>query len=511
MLKSIKFMATVMFVLLGTMTGLIFGSLPIASNDKVLRLEIVGMLIICAIAYIVTMKGIKSMENLVQELKKSQQELKESEQKIRHQAFYDSLTGLSNRERLNRVLLTAVEKTIDNDHRGAVLYIDLDNFKTINDTMGHSIGDKVLVEIADRFNKLVSFNKFFFRIGGDEFVAIIHGATNTEPIEEFSHEIIKILEEQVTIGSKSFNITASVGVAIFPHHGMSVEELLKKADMAMYKAKENGKNGYQIFDDSMQTELVTKVTLEEGIRKAMINDEFLLYYQPQYDIKQGKIKGMEVLLRWFSPSLGWVPPLQAIKIAEETGLIVKLEKWIFKNACLFAAKINGRVTEQVKISVNISAVHIMQSNFVDTIKSIITETKVDCRWIELEITETAMMESFESNKKKLQELRQLGIGIHLDDFGSGYSSLNYLQNLPIDYVKIDKIFIASMLNSERDSRITATIVELAHTIGLKVIAEGVENKEQFDQLGSFGCDIIQGYYIGKPMPEEAIVGMLKAG
>ncbi len=435
------------------------------------------------------------------EIERSQRVLKKSEEKIKQLAYYDSLTGLLNRQSL----IKRLEKFIKEDKPCAIIYIDLDNFKTINDTLGHTIGDRVLVKVGQKFNKAISHNKIIARIGGDEFIILVQGLISTDDISEVCRDLLDFLQEVVIIDSKRFNLSASVGISMFPLHGNSVEELLKKADTAMYKAKESGKNCYKIFNQRMQSEIIERVNIENGLRKALRNNELELYYQPQYNAINGSIYGIEALLRTNSSSLQNIPTLKIIKIAEEVGLILDIEKWVFKNACKFAKLINKNSNKCINVSINVSVKHIMQNDFVKNIKNIVNQIEVDPNNIGLEITETIMMESFESNKGKLEELKKFGLSVHLDDFGSGYSSLNYLQSLPINYVKIDKIFIDNMINSQRNGKIIASIIKLAHNIGLKVVAEGVENKEQFDLLSKYNCDIIQGYYFSKPLSENEII------
>lgn len=442
------------------------------------------------------------------DLKRAQQILKASEERIKRLAYTDSLTGLANREKLVEKLTEALEAAGDEAPGGAVMYIDLDNFKSINDTMGHTVGDKVLIEIAHKFLKVGGKDKTVARIGGDEFIILVNGPDYLQKSADITESIVKIFEKPVVIETKNFNVTTSIGIVLYPTHGTTAEELMKKADLAMYRAKQCGKNCYRIFDESMELEILTRVNIENCLRNALPNSELFLYYQPQLDIRDQRIVCMEALLRWNSPVLGMVSPLDFIKIAEEIGLIVGIEKWVLKNACLFAKALNENTDHTVRISVNISSVHIMQREFVANVRGIIEEAGVNPCYLCLEITETVMMESFEPNKNKLAELKRLGVEIHLDDFGSGYSSLNYLQNLPIDYVKIDKSFIDTMLNSERNGRITAAIVDLAHNIGLKVVAEGVESREQYDLLAEYKCDLIQGYYISRPLPVEEIVRLL---
>lgn len=435
--------------------------------------------------------------------------LKENEEKIKRLAYYDSLTGLSNREKIIEALTVAIQNTDAEQQGGAVIFIDLDNFKTINDTMGHTIGDKVLVEIAGRFDNSSGYDKNVARIGGDEFIILVKGITSPEAVTDISGSLIKTLNEPVIIDSICFNLTASIGVALFPLHGTTAEEILKKADLAMYRAKANGKNCYEIFNENMQVEIIARVNMENELRRAVEKKELTLHYQPQYNIADKSLYGVEALLRWHSPKLGRVPPPEIIKTAEETGLIIDLEKWILKKACLFANEINTNSDRLLKVSVNISPVHLMQNGFLNNVQDTLATVGVNPNFMGLEITETVMMESFGANKKKLEKIKDIGMNVLLDDFGSGYSSLSYLQNLPIDYVKIDKVFIDNILNSERDGKIAATIVELAHNIGLKVIAEGVETKEQFDLLKIYNCDIIQGYYLSRPISEDDMLKLLR--
>lgn len=439
------------------------------------------------------------------QLKESQITLQNNEKRIKYLAYNDSLTGLANRERLIYMLQENVRAAILDNKIGAVIFIDLDNFKKINDTKGHSIGDQVLVAISKRFLNFARDNAVVARIGGDEFIIVINNISSVAIITENAEELVKLFDDPISMGKTNYTVSASIGITLFPSDATSVEELLKKADMAMYRAKAKGKNCYQIFDDSMQKDFIFKVEIENNLRLALKNEELTLHYQPKYRASDSSIYGFEALLRWNSPLLGMVSALEIVRIAEETGLIVKLEKWVFKTACLLVRLINTNNSNPLKMSVNISAIHIMHKDFVKNIKMIIAETKVNPQWLELEITETVMRESFHSNKDKLMNLKEFGLDIHLDDFGSGYSSLNYLQNLPIDYVKIDKLFIDSMLKSEKNCSVTAAIVDLVHKMGLKVIAEGVEKQEQLEILKHYECDLIQGYLFSKPLPQDEIL------
>ncbi|MBC7958908.1 MAG: EAL domain-containing protein [Vallitaleaceae bacterium] len=444
-------------------------------------------------------------------LEQSELRLRNSRERIKQLAYYDVLTGLSNRQKL----LMDFERILDSEQpsvkNGAILYLDLDNFKTINDTMGHTAGDYVLIEISKRLLQTIEVENSISRIGGDEFIVLLPNVTSEVSITDVASSILEIFKDPVVVEHKNFVLTASIGIALFPLNGVTVEDLLKKADTAMYAAKENGKNRFHFFDEKMQMQIFEKLNMEKAIRLALENNEFEVYYQPQYCVNDGSIYGMEALLRLNSSFLGCsVPPMTIIKTAENIGLISDIERMVFKKACEFGYKINQNCLNPILISVNVSIVHLIQDNFVQNIIEIIQQEKIDPYLIGIEITETVMMHTFESNKQKLEAIMSHGLSIHLDDFGSGYSSLNYLQNLPLDYVKVDKVFMDQLLQSDKQEKITKAIIKLAHDLGLKVIAEGVETKEQLGLLTLFKCDVVQGYYYSKPVTEAAILKLLKS-
>ncbi|QGQ99663.1 EAL domain-containing protein [Paenibacillus psychroresistens] len=435
-------------------------------------------------------------------------ELKASEEKIMLLAYYDVLTGLHNRRNLFETLNKVISKQVNSDAK-AVFFIDLDNFKTINDTLGHATGDAVLKEAALRIQELAGPEDIVARIGGDEFILIIHIVDLIPDTIRVAQRLLGLMENPIKIDAVSQAVTASIGIALYPKHGVTPEALLQKADMAMYKAKASGRNNYHIFDESIQQAINEKALIKNGIREALKDDLFELMYQPLFDLREWRTTSVEALLRSKSAALAGKTTLDIIEVAEQTGQIVKIDKWVFKKACQFAKIINQDSDERIKVSINVSSFQIGQSDFVKFIKNALTEVGVSPRCIELEITETVMMDSFEANRQKLDELRQLGIHIHLDDFGTGFSSLNYMKNLPIDDVKIDKSFIDSMLHSERDQKITKAIVDLAHNIGLKVTVEGVESEAQFEMLRTYECDVLQGYFISKPLSEDDIIAFIQ--
>jgi len=437
------------------------------------------------------------------ELKESQKVLKISEEKIAHLASHDSLTGLLNRRSLYDQLNKSIE--IDKESPLAVIFIDLDNFKMINDTLGHSFGDRLIVKVADMLKNISPLYKRVARISGDEFIVIVHHVESQQQIELIAKEIVDLFDNGIVIDSKILNVTASIGVALYPNHALTAEDLLKTADMAMYRAKGSGKNGYRLFDESIQQEIEEKSEIESGIRKSLEMNGFELHYQPIYNTIDQKITSIEALLRVKSTELLKFGILKIIQTAEMTGQIIEIDKWVLENACIAIKRINKHLNKPISISVNISPIHIMQQDFVTNVSSIIDSTGTPPEWLQLEITETSLMKSFETNLKKLETLKAMGISIHLDDFGTGYSSLSYLNSLPINRVKIDKSFIDVMLQSEKERNIVETIISLAHNIGLQVVAEGVEYKEQFEMLTKFNCELIQGYFISKPINYEKIV------
>ena len=433
--------------------------------------------------------------------------IKKRDEKINHLAYYDYLTGLPNRTSLLEMLSDELV-ILSESGGGAILFLDIDNFKNINDTMGHTIGDIILIETAHRLKNIDQTGLYVARFGGDEFILVAQDYGDYSLAASLCKGVLNNFEKPITIDKRNFDISTSIGVSFYPNHGNSPDDLLKKADLAMYKAKEKGKNCYQIFDESLQTEMLIKQNIESGLRHAIKRNEFTLVYQPLFNLKENRILCLEALLRWNSNEFGPVSTLSLIKTAEKTGQIIKIEKWVINESFIFAKLLNENKPEQVKISINISPVHIMHRDFIFDIINTIKEIGIKPCLICLEITENAFIESFNLCKSKLEALKDYGFEIHLDDFGTGYSSLNYLKELPIDGIKIDKTFIDPITQSIQDERITSTIINLAHNIGLKVIAEGVEDKEQYDILSSFGCDFIQGYYISRPIPSDEVLTLL---
>lgn len=431
------------------------------------------------------------------------------EERIERLAYFDPLTHLPNRTHLINHLEKELTDAIKGGTGGALIFIDIDNFKNINDTFGHTYGDELLVKVAERIVGITDQQHTVARIGGDEFTVLYTRAEDVHEIAGYAAGLIREFEKPLRVFGNEFHITSSIGVALYPDNGSSIDELLKCADMAMYRVKELGKKNYMFYNETMNDAVVRKMTLENNIRNALSNDEFVLHYQPQLNLMTGKITGFEALVRWNSPEHGLVNPGDFISTAEETGLIVPLGEWVLRTACRFNRELHRRGFGQTYISVNISAIQLMNDSFIESVRRILEETGLPAQYLEMEITESVLMESFDSSIRTLEYLRNMGIKVSLDDFGKGYSSLNYLKLLPISTLKIDKSFIDDISSTGKSRTLTGSIVLLAHKMGLKVIAEGVETQEQVNYLCEHGCDMIQGYIIGKPVPDTEVSNSLE--
>lgn len=428
-----------------------------------------------------------------------------SEEKLAYLAYHDSLTGLPNK-------LSLYEETkiiFDNQSlRTALFFIDIDNFKYVNDTMGHAFGDRLIVKVSEYLTGILREHAYLYRIGGDEFIIIWRGMKKEERVEEYAATILTDFLKSFDPDDSDIHISLSIGISIYPSHASNLEELLKYADIAMYQAKQAGKKGYIVYDHTMNEIFMERVLIEKHLRKALILNEFEVYYQPQLDIKTKRITGFEALLRWNSPKLGRVPPMKFIEVAEDTHFILPLGTWVLHEACAFLARLEQAGYGKMDISVNISVLQLLQENFVDLILELLDTYKIEPEYLELEITETILVESFEHIILKLQTLRSHNIRIALDDFGKGYSSLNYLKQLPITTLKVDKSFIDGITET-REDEFVGYIIALGKYLGMCVVAEGVEIQCQFDYLARYDCDKIQGFLFCRPVPEEEIWQMLQ--
>lgn len=439
---------------------------------------------------------------------------KRDEEEIQRLAFYDALTGLPNRRRLVSYLQELIDTADYDAMNGAVIFIDLDNFKILNDTFGHEVGDGFLKLVAKRLINSVRKNDLVGRLGGDEFVVVLqnendHSDNFRIAVERIANKILKAMEQPYMVAAHEHFSAASLGIYFFDPEVDTVTEMLQRADMAMYQTKAQGKNNYRIFDPAMQSLLSRRATIETDLRRALRNEEFVLHYQPQV-FANGVLAGFEALLRWEHPDRGLVQPEEFIALAEETGLIIAMSEWALEQACHVLVKLNQHPARRsLSIAVNISIRHFRQPNFVETISHLIEETGVNPHQIKLELTESMLVDEVDSAISKMIELKEKGLRFSLDDFGTGYSSLSYLGNFPIDELKIDRSFFKNSATQEKDAAIIRTIAVLAQSLQLELIAEGVENQEQQIFLKSHGCHIYQGFLYSPPIPEEELEDYLQ--
>jgi diguanylate cyclase (GGDEF)-like protein/PAS domain S-box-containing protein len=432
-------------------------------------------------------------------------ERKQMEQEIEQAAYYDALTKLPNRKVFEIKLKDLIRTT---PRRLALFHLDMDRFKTINDTLGNEIGDSTLIVIADRLNAYLSKEQFVARIGDDEFILLCEIDTATEVIE-LAEQILKCVETEILIDNYEFFVTTSIGISIFPDDGRDLTTLTKSANTALIRAKEQGKNRFQFFTPTMNIKTFRAFTLERDLRKAMERNEFVVYYQPRVDSKTNQIKGAEALIRWIHPDWGMVSPNDFIPLAEETGLIVPMGEWVLREACKQNKSWQTMGFPPITIAVNVSPKQLMQKNIDLVIRKTLKETGLDAQWLELEITENSLMQTEQIST--LKTLHDLGVFIAIDDFGIGYSSLNYMKVLKAHSLKIDKSFIQNSTTSPDDAAIVVAVTNLAHTLKMKVIAEGVETKEQLAFVQQNHCDEVQGYLFSPAVAAIDFSKMLKSG
>ena len=459
--------------------------------------------------------------NLANTFREMGKNLSHYHEQIHYVANHDNLTGLPNRlmfkEYLNRAAAEARRKV----HGMSILFLDLDNFKRINDTQGHQMGDKLLEELADRLSHQLrdtdvvtrsdqsDASCLLARLAGDEFIILLPSTAGPGESQQVARRILQSFKEPFVIYKQDIFISASIGIALYPSDGTTADELLKNADIAMYHAKKLGRNNYQYYSDELNKAAVEKLEIESRLRRAVENNELELYYQPQMDLGTGRICGVESLLRWNDPELGQVPPDKFIPVAEEFGLIVPLSEWIIYEACSQALQWAHRFPDPVTVSINISAVHFNGYNLENVIAEALQTTGLEPQYLDIELTETSILEDPDQAIDTLHQFKKMGLHVSLDDFGTGYSSLSYLMKLPLDKLKIDQSFIRDMGQNDRGTAIVAATIAMAHSMGLTVIAEGVEEEMHVDLLRQMKCDILQGYYIARPMPAHRIEIMIE--
>jgi diguanylate cyclase (GGDEF)-like protein len=422
------------------------------------------------------------------------------ERKLDHLAHHDALTGLPNRvlfrDRLSNMLAHAKRTK-----QGlAVIFLDLDGFKHINDSLGHKIGDRILHSVAKRLTKTLREADTVARMSGDEFTIIVEDIESADGAVAAAQRIQDSFTQPFHVSGHELYVTASMGIALYPEDGKDAQSLLKASDTAMYRAKETGCNNYQVYTSEMHRAVLERVELGNGLRKAITNQEFVVYYQPRIDLRSNITTGAEALVRWIHPIDGLIPPDRFIPLAEESGLIETIGEWVLMTACAQAAKWVKNGVLNADVAVNVSARQFVRTDLVKVVERALSDTGLDPRWLSLELTESALVMEPENAVRTLHRLKNMGIGIAIDDFGTGYSSLNYLKQYPIDALKIDRSFVKEITTNPDDAAIAGAIISMAHNLCLKVVAEGVETSEQLELLRMMQCDEMQGFLLSKPLP-----------
>jgi len=436
---------------------------------------------------------------------------KHSQMQLDHMAHHDPLTDLPNRTLLDDRLAQAIGRARRSEDNIGVLFIDLDRFKNVNDSLGHPTGDKLLQDVAKRLHHLLRDQDTVARLGGDEFIILIEELDKPEVAEAVANKVIDALSRPFTIHSQEIYLGASIGISIFPDDGDTAEALIKYADAAMYRAKEHGRNNYQFYTQELTDNAMERLELESALRRALERNELELYYQPQVNLSNGAIIGVEALLRWHHPEFGMVPPDKFIPLAEESGLISGIGEWVLQAACHQAVEWSRQYESFKRIAVNLSGVQVQRGDIVDKVRSILNQSGLSPQMLELEITESVLMHYPEIAAQSLGGLREIGIELAIDDFGTGYSSLSYLKRFPIQILKIDRSFVMDVPHDINDTAITRAVIAMGKSLQLKLIAEGVETEEQEQFLIREGCDIGQGYYYSRPLPADEFTKLLKQG
>lgn len=435
--------------------------------------------------------------------------LEKQKNALRYQAHHDYLTGLPNRVWFQKKVKEITAKSNIAHNSTAILFIDLDNFKNINDSFGHDIGDKVINITASRIKGCIRGDDFLARFGGDEFVILIDKFEGKDDIESAASHIISCISAPIEIERKSMFVSCSIGISLYPDDTVSHQDFIKYADTAMYKAKERGRNNYQFYSTDMTELAFEKILMETSMRFALEKEEFIVHYQPQIDCTNEQIIGIEALVRWNHESMGLISPQTFIPLAEESGLIIALDQWVMKTGMTQLRTWYDKGYNPGRLSLNLSAKQLQEKTFVSTIKSMLEETGCEAGWIELEVTESNIMHNIQEAINTLNAIRDLGIHIAIDDFGTGYSSLSYLKKLPVNKLKIDRSFIVDIPENKEDAAITNAIIAIADSLNLTVIAEGVETKRQKNYLLENGCNYIQGYFYYRPMPADKMERILQ--
>lgn len=441
-------------------------------------------------------------------LEVNEQELKKNYAHIEQLAYHDGLTGLYNRVAFMKYAYKIFHDASVGASKHAIFFIDLDNFKNINDTLGHDYGDLLLKDVSDRMLSCIASDDILARNGGDEFLILKNRFDTVDDLENFASQLVNVVHHPFILNDETAVVSMSVGIAVFPNNGLTVSELIKNADIAMYNAKNSGKNSYRFFDSYMEDDVNRKNDLADILSHVIDKNEIYLQYQPQVNVESGQVTGYEALMRIESELVGFISPAEFIPIAEETGIINILGEWALIEACNFNQVLIKSGFGPLRVSVNVSTTQLKDDHLIDIIKSIPEKTGMDLKHLEIEITESVLMNSFEHNLKLINQMKELGCSIALDDFGTGYSSFNYLTQIPIDTLKIDKSFIDGICSNEKDRCIADSIIDLAHKMDISVVAEGVEDNEQLQILQNQFCDTLQGYLFSKPLNSTDFIELL---
>lgn len=442
-------------------------------------------------------------------LRKLRREIQDAEIRLAQQAHFDGVTGLPNRNAFNAMLSHVIGRAKRDAGAFALIYLDLDNFKLINDTMGHAAGDQLLYMVGERMGVQLREGDSIYRLGGDEFTIIADPCTDSTAAAALAERLTQALYAPFMVFGEQVHVTISIGISMYPIDASNVDTLVRNADTAMYHAKELGKNNFQFFSAFMEERARTRMALEKAMRGALEQEEFFLLYQPLVDLNDGRFVGCEALLRWQSSDRGRVAPDDFIPLAEETGFIVPLGEHVLRQACQQIKSWNEKGLGDIHINVNLSGRQLYEANFTRLIRDLVRETGIDPGWLELEITESMLMENIDQVIQRLHELRSLGVSLTIDDFGTGYSSMSYLKRLPVSKLKIDQSFVHDIAVDKDAAAIASAIIALGHSLGLSVVAEGVETKAQVDILRRIGCDMAQGYYFGHPVDAGGVEAVMR--
>jgi diguanylate cyclase (GGDEF)-like protein/PAS domain S-box-containing protein len=437
-------------------------------------------------------------------------ERKSSEARARYLVYHDGLTELPNHLLASDRLRQAMAYADRENNKVALLFLDLDNFKTINDSLGHTVGDKLICEVAARIGQCVRDTDTVSRQGGDEFLIVVPALSDSDACAPVLDKLLQTIHRPMTIDTHELNTTVSIGVAVFPDDGRDFESLMKKADTAMYRAKEAGRNTYCFFDKQMNEDVLENLRMRNGLTHALERHEFVLHYQPQVDLRSGSLVGVEALIRWQHPTFGLVPPARFIPVAEETGMIVDIGEWVLMEACRQAAAWHRAGHPKISVAVNLSTIQFQRGDLFDTVSRALAQSGLDPSRLELELTESILMRNTENILATVRRLKLLGVALSIDDFGTGYSSLSYLKRFNVDKLKIDQSFIRHLAIDQNDAAIVRAVVQMAHSLGLRTIAEGVEDGSLIDNLRVYECDEAQGYHFARPLPAHEMQQFLIA-